>query len=64
MARARNSDGQFRSKSGNTLVRNIEKQYNVDFNVRSDMKLSTYLKKSGQPSLSKVLEKVDQRLKK
>ena len=48
--------GVFRKKRGNTLVSTIEKKYNVDFGVRSDMKLSTLLKKQGYPSLGKILE--------
>lgn len=38
---------------------NIEKQYDVDFNVRSDMKLGKFLKDNGIPSLSKALKQVD-----
>jgi len=58
MNKNRNSSGQFRAKRGDTKISTIEKQYGVDFNVRSDMKLSTYLDNAGTPSLSKVLEKI------
>ncbi|MDD3607427.1 MAG: hypothetical protein PHQ20_01370 [Candidatus Moranbacteria bacterium] len=50
--------GQFRQKRGDTLVRNLEKKYGVDFGVRSDMKLETYLKKEGVPSLSEAVKKL------
>ena len=39
-------------------MRNLEKTYKVDFGVRGDMKLGTYLKGKGLPSLAKALEKV------
>jgi hypothetical protein len=47
-----------RRKRGDTLIRTIEKEYDVDFGVRSDTKLATFLKDSGLPSLSKALKKV------
>ena len=50
--------GKFRRKREDTLVRNLEKTYKVDFGVRGDMKLGTYLKGKGLPSLAKALEKV------
>lgn len=50
--------GQFQRKRGDTLIKNIEKTYNVDFRVRGNMKLDTYLKKEGLSSLSKALNKV------
>lgn len=50
--------GQFRRKREDTLIGNIEKKYDVDFKVRNDMKLGTYLKEKGLPSLSKALDKV------
>ena len=49
---------QFRKKREDTLIKNIEKKYDVDFNVKGNMKLGTYLKEKGLPSLSKALEKV------
>lgn len=51
----------FRKKRGDTRVGTIEKAYNVDFDARSDMKLSTYLKKEGLPSLGKALDKAASR---
>jgi len=43
------------------LVGQLEKEYGVDFGVRSDMKLETYLEKEGFPSMSKVLQKLKSR---
>ena len=60
--RSKDANGRFRAKRGDTLIGNIEKEYNLNFNVRSDMKLSTYLNKEGLPSLSKALQKVEKRL--
>ena len=34
----------------------IEKKYGIDLKVRSDMKLSTYLRKRGYKSLARILE--------
>jgi hypothetical protein len=51
--------GQFKRKREDTLIGNIEKKYDVNFRVRDDMKLGTYLKEKGLPSLSKALDKVN-----
>jgi hypothetical protein len=50
-----------RRKREDTLIRNIEKKYDVNFSVRGDMKLGTYLKEKGLPSLSKALNRVAKR---
>jgi len=50
--------GQIRRKRGDTRIGTIEKEYGVDFGVRGDTKLATYLEESGFPSLSKALKKV------
>lgn len=55
------NSGQIKRKRGDTLIGNIEKQYGVDFNVRSDMKLRSYLKQKGLPSMSKALDRVEKR---
>ena len=47
----------FRKKRSDSKVGSVEKQYGVDFGVRSDMKLGKFLKDSGFPSLSKAIEK-------
>ena len=52
---------QIRRKREDSLIRNIERKYNVDFGVNGNMKLGTYLEKKGLPSLSKALEKVSGR---
>ena len=45
-----------KKKRGDTLVKTIERKYNVDLGYRSDARLDTVLKKSGVPSLSKLLK--------
>jgi hypothetical protein len=55
--------GQFRRKREDTKISSIEKQYGVDLNVRSDMKLGNFLKKEGYSSLSKALEKAEKKAK-
>ena len=47
---------QFRKKRFDTNIGTIEKQYGVDFGVRSNMKLGNYLKEKGYPSLSKAVK--------
>lgn len=46
---------QFRQKRSDTKIGSVEKQYGVDFGVRSDKKLGNYLQEQGYPSLSKLL---------
>ena len=53
-----------RKKRVDTKINTIEKKYGKDFGVRSDMKLGTYLKKSGYSSLSQILKKDDRKRKK
>ena len=55
----------FKGRLGNQLYQyaalraiSIEKKYKIDLGVRSDMKLSTYLKKEWYSSLSKILDDV------
>lgn len=55
--RSRNQSGPLRQKRSDTLVKSIEKQYDVDFKVRSDMQLGTLLKKSGVASLNDLMRK-------
>ena len=47
----------FRRKRSDTTIGTIEKKYNVDLGVRSDMQLGTYLRKNGLPSLAKLVER-------
>ncbi|KJS05470.1 MAG: hypothetical protein VR77_08480 [Flavobacteriales bacterium BRH_c54] len=53
--RGRNQDGQLRQKRGDTHVGTIEKQYNIDLGVRSDMHLDTYFKKNNIESLNDLI---------
>jgi len=55
--RSRNADGHLRQKRGDTHVGTIEKQYGVDFGVRSDMRLDTLLKREGVESLDELLHR-------
>lgn len=47
-------------KRGDTLVKTIEKKYNVNLGYRSDAKLSTVLKETGASSLSKLVKMADE----
>jgi len=48
--------GGIRKKRCDSLMGKIEKTYGKDFGVRSDMKLETFLKSAGYPSLGKMLK--------
>lgn len=54
--RSRNETGRLRQKRGDTDVGTVEDKYDVDFGVRSDMRLDTLLQKRGVNSLSELLE--------
>ncbi len=58
MSEQQTSSGRIRRKREDALIKNIEKKYDVDFGVKGNMKLGTYLKKKGLPSLSKALDRV------
>ena len=64
MAKHHTNSGRIPQKRGDTLVRTIEKKYNVDLDYRSDAKLSTVLKETGAKSLSKLIKMVDETKKK
>jgi hypothetical protein len=53
--RTRDDDGRLRQKRGDTLVGNIEREYDVDFNVRSDMRLDTLRDKLGVTPVDDLL---------
>jgi hypothetical protein len=53
--RSRTEKGPLRAKRGDTFVGTIEKEYNVDFGVRSDMRLETLLEKEKVDSLNDLL---------
>lgn len=54
--RSRNKDGQLRDKRDDTHMGTIEKQYNRDFGVRSDMELGNFLKKNNINSLNDLIQ--------
>lgn len=54
-SRSRNRDGQLRDKRDDTFIGTIEKQYNRDFGVRSNMKLGNYLQQNGIASLNDLV---------
>lgn len=53
--RSRNQDGQLRDKRDDTHMGTIERQYDRDFGVRSDMELGTFLKENGIASLNDLI---------
>ena len=53
--RGRNDDGQLRKKRSDTFIGTIEKQYEIDLEVRSDMHLGNYLKKNNIASLNDLI---------
>ena len=53
--RGRNDNGHLRQKRGDTLVSTIEKNYDVNFNVRGDMRLDTLLERKNADSLNDLL---------
>ena len=53
--RMRDEDGEIHHKRGDTHIGTIEREYDVDLGVRSDMRLDTFLRQQGQNSLSKAL---------
>ena len=53
--RPRDLSGELRQKRSDTHMGTIEKQYDRDLGVRSDMHLGTYLKKTGVKSLNDLI---------
>ena len=53
--RSRNDNGQLRDKRDDTHMGTVEKQYERDFDVRSDMHLGTFLKQQGVASLNDLI---------
>lgn len=57
--RSRNqTDGQMRQKRGDTLASTLEKEYHVKLSVRGDARLDTLRKRTGESSVSGVIEKL------
>jgi len=54
--RTRNASGRLRKKRGDTHVGSIEENYHIDFEVRSDMNLSTLRKRGGETGLKHLIE--------
>jgi len=54
--RSRNQDGQLRDKRDDTHMGTIEKQYNRDFDVRSDKQLGNFLKENNIASLNDLIQ--------
>ncbi len=53
--RSRNKSGPLRDKRDDTHIGTIEKEYDIDLGVRSDMQLGTYLKREGIKSLNDLI---------
>ena len=53
--RTRDDDGELRRKRGDTLVGNLEREYGVDFGVRSDMRLDTLGEQTGLNSIDELV---------
>jgi hypothetical protein len=53
--RSRTKRGPLRRKRDDTLVGRIEKEYDRNFGVRSEMKLGTLLRREDQESLNDLL---------
>lgn len=54
--RSRNQNGLLREKRDDTHTGNIERQYQRDFGVRSDMHLGTYLRERRIASLNDLIQ--------
>ena len=54
--RSRTIKGTYRPVRSDTRIITVENRYGVDLGVRSDMKLGTFLKEKGYPSLSRMLK--------
>jgi len=54
--RSRNQDGQLRDTRDDKLVGTLEKQYDRNFGVRSDMQVGTLLEKTGFASVNDLLQ--------
>ena len=54
--RSRTKEGPLREKRGDTHVGTIEKKYDRDFGVRSDMQLDTLLKRENITSLNDLIK--------
>jgi hypothetical protein len=55
--RTRDENGRLRQKRADTRVGNIEREYDVDFKVRSDMELGTLRERTGLTSIDALVRK-------
>jgi hypothetical protein len=55
--RPRNEDGELRQKRADTLVRTLEKEYDVDLGRRGDMQLGTLRKELGVTDIKDILKR-------
>ena len=53
--RSRNASGRLRDTRNDKLVGTLEKEYNKDFGVRSDMQVGTLLKQAGTKSVNDLM---------
>jgi hypothetical protein len=53
--RPRDENGQLRDTRDDKHVGTLERQYGLDLGVRSDMHVGTLLKRTGTPSVSKLV---------
>jgi hypothetical protein len=53
--RSRNEDGQLRDTRDDKHVGTLEKEYNRDFGVRSDMQVGNLLKRTGIKSVNDLI---------
>ena len=53
--RSRNENGRLRDKRDDTHMGTIERQYDREFDVRSDMQLGNYLKENSIKSLNDLI---------
>jgi hypothetical protein len=56
--RSRNRDGELRQKRGDTYAKTIEENYRVNLGVRSDMKLETLRKLTGETAIERIIDKL------
>ena len=54
--RMRDEDGEIHRKRGDTHMGTVEKEYGIDFGVRDDMRLDTFLKQNDYESLTQAVK--------
>jgi hypothetical protein len=54
--RSRDEDGELRRKRDDTLLRSLEKEYDVDFGRRGDMQLGTLRKETGLDDVKDIID--------